>query len=164
MKLLTVFALGGIVVLASALAIRNRSKLVDSDVNFGEPARTGKSEAHANCADQLDEAAFWKRLSLKNSICIGLVEGEITLETAAAQFQFVNTDHGRSAVALNISYPDLSPEEAIYRNVIDYAKSIYRKSRNFAAIEQRLEQEFERCRDKNFPMLAPSAPGQPPVS
>jgi hypothetical protein len=123
------------------------SKFTPRSWSSDDSAQTENGDAKAG-----DEVEIWKRIVLKDNTIRDLVQERITLEQAAARFVEVNSNNQHYYAALDVTYGGIDRSEAVYRNVLDYAAAMYERFPNFSAIQQRLEMEFQQCREKQFPL------------
>jgi hypothetical protein len=93
-----------------------------------------------------------ERMAMKEAIVRKLIGGEITLEQAAARFLEICSRNKAYFVGLDCTYPDLDRNEAVYRNLMEWVAKLHEKQPEYPSIQQRLEQDFERCRQQNFPL------------
>jgi hypothetical protein len=64
-----------------------------------------------------------QRIVVKDAVVADLSAGHIGLMAAAAKFRALNAGSDSFAVVVGSMYPDMSDDERVCRNVIDYAES-----------------------------------------
>ena len=112
------------------------------------------SSERDTAADRNQGPIVVERMVVKGGIVRSLVEGEITLEQAARRFLDLNKDNKAYFIGIECIYPDVDLKEAIYRNVLAWAEGVYGNLPGYASIRKCLEEQFEDCRQKGFPLPA----------
>jgi hypothetical protein len=92
------------------------------------------------------------RMSMKDIVARKLINGELTLEQAAARFVELNRDNKWYYVGLDCNYPRVDLNEAVYRHVVKWTETLYEGDADYPEICARLEKAFEECREEKFPL------------
>ena len=150
-----------VVSLASGVGLVAAKRYISAQPNSEPP----NSEAYKQvifgrrdiAANRYHGLLVMERMALKDGIVRSLVEGKMTLEQAARQFLDLNKDNKPYFIGVECTYRNVDFKEAIYRNVLTWAEGVYGKQAGYPSIQKGLEEQFEDCRQKGFPL-----PPKPP--
>ena len=162
MKLRIVMLIATVMAAGTGLAFAERYIVAGpnvrlTDAEFWTELMGGKDDSEVGAPNQ--ELIVVGRMSMKDTVARKLVNGELTLQQAAARFVEVNRDNKHYFVGLDCAFPDLGRNETVYRDVVTWTKRLYEEDADYSVICEYLEKEFEKCRKQDFPIpLLPLRP------
>src|SRR5262245_20571518 len=143
----------GLVVVCATAAVARPDALAHADLDFWNlPTLNQEIEDGAAAGETFESAssAALRRIALKDEIVRDLIEGDIDLLGAAAQFRNLNAVDLDFLQRLRAQYPRRTDQERVCRNVIDYAMAVIGRRPDKAEILQRLESEYTRFHQSQF--------------
>ena len=103
-------------------------------------------EEDTAAGEEIDSAAAatMRRIAIKDEIVRDLIDGDIDLLRAAAQFRNLNAAYPEYLEVLHLQYPGRTDGECTCRNVIAYTAVVVAERPDRAEILKRLEAEYKR--------------------
>ena len=155
MKLHLPMILTTVVFAGLGLGFAQKYMMAGPDVGFADPefwkAMLGADDDSGIPATN-DELLILGRMTLKDALVRKLINREITLQQVAARFVYINKDNKPYMVGLSCNYPKVDFNEAVYRDVLKWAEGLYEYDPDYPLIRERLQREFEECRQEKFPL------------
>jgi hypothetical protein len=149
-----VFMVVMIVVVALAAAVQHPEWARDLGLDQGKVAELLGDIPLDRGLEERDQAVQ-RRIHAKESITKNLIDGQLTLFEAAAQFRRVNEEN--PVLHNDLTFPSDSVEDCFCRQVIQWARVELRSQPCTASEDfvERLEQDLRRHKERNGTVLLP---------
>lgn len=141
------------VILVSSVAFLTRPQILgDAGLDFWSlPGLQREIDEIEESSEELglESETAQRRIAIKDQIIVDLADGQIDLLQAATLFRNLESGHDDYFAVLRFKYADMSDDERLCRNVLDYAATSLAHEPTAVAIMARLNAEFERIRQSN---------------
>ncbi len=145
---LLLLAAAGALALAGAGSARP-SWVADAGLDFWNvPALKARLAQDQRAAAELDarDDRVMRRIAVKEVLIADVVAGKVGLIEAAAQFRAMNAGSHGYAVVIRSLYPNMSDDERVCRNVIDYVQSYVEGDEDGRALIHRLTEDLNQLK------------------
>ena len=133
-------------IVGGALVYSSQDSLNRADCKFWNLPRWNEEIRQIEESNEqigIESTVVLQRISAKDEIVHDLIEGRAKLTEAIERFRELNAGNEELQRALEWRYPDISEDERLYRNILDFVWVEAKDHPDYRTVQARLAYEWE---------------------